>query len=97
MGKKRYHVLRKNKADLRVLLRSAVTAYLLYLAWKLAAYSGDDPSFPPALRYAAGGLFAIGAIAFGIFTLKSYLAGLREAELTDEELEALHQDEDPEQ
>ena len=96
MGKKRYHVLRKNKADLRGLLRGVVTAYLLYLAWKLATYSGDDPTFPPVLAYVAGGLFAVAAVVFGIYAVKSYLTSLREAELTDEELEALHQDEDPE-
>lgn len=97
MGKKRYHVLRKNRADFRALLRGAVTAYLLYLAWKLAAYSGDDLTFPPMLAYVAGGLFAVAAVAFGIYTVKSYLTSLRKAELTGEELDALYQDEDPEQ
>lgn len=96
MAKKRYHIIRKNKADLRALLRGLVCAYLLYLAWKLATSGGNDPTFPPALGCAAGALFAVAAIAFGVFTVKGYLAALRDAELTAQELEALDRDEEPE-
>lgn len=94
MGKKRYHAVRKNKADLRGLLRGLVCAYLLFLAWRLASYTGSDPTFPPVLGRVAGGLFAAAAIAFGIFAVKSYRADLRSAQLTDEEEEALCQEED---
>lgn len=94
MGKKRYNVVRKNRADLRGLLRCLVCAYLLYLAWKLASYNGSDPTFPSMLGRVAGALFAVAAIAFGIYAVKSYRADLREAQLTAEEEEALRQDED---
>ena len=41
--KKRYHVVRKNKADTKVILRILVCGYLLYLAWQLLT-SGDSAS-----------------------------------------------------
>lgn len=96
MGKKRYNVFRKNKADLRVLLRALVAAYLLYLGWKLITSGGDTASFPPALGYGLGALFAAGAIAFGCYTWRAYRADLRDAELTpEEEEEALRQEREP--
>ncbi len=96
MGKKQYNVVRKNSADLRALLRGFVAAYLLYLGWKLIASGGDASSFPPAVGYAVGGLFAAGAIAFGCYTWKRYRADLRDAELTPEEAEeALRQEREP--
>ena len=95
MAKKRYHVVRKQQADLKALLRGAVTAYLLYLAWKLAVSS--DPGFPPAARLLAGGLFALCAVVFGWFTWRQYRAALKGAVLTPEEEAALRreQEEDP--
>ena len=96
MAKKRYHAYRKSQADLRATLRAVVTAALLYFAWRLAHYAGEDPTFPPILAYVMCGVFAVAAIAFGVYTVKSYLAALREAELTPEEEKALLQDEDGE-
>jgi len=84
--KKQYNVFRKQQADLRALLRGAVSAYLLYLSWRLAVQGGDDPDFPPAARILIGVLFAAGAIAFGVYTWKRYRADRSAAELTDEEL-----------
>ena len=83
MAKKHYHVVRKQQADIKALLRGAVTAYLLYLAWKLAGSSA--PGFPPAARLLAGGVFALCAIAFGWFTWRQYRAALNDAVLTPEE------------
>ena len=83
MVKKRYHVVRKQQADLKALLRGAVTAYLLFLAYRLA--TGSDPGFPPAARLLAGGLFAVCAAVFGCFTWKQYRAALEQAILTPEE------------
>ncbi len=95
MGKKRYNVVRKNSADLHVLIRGIVAAYLLYLGWKLIT-SGGDASFPPAVGYAVGALFAAGAIAFGVYSWKRYRADLHDAELTpEEEEEALRQEQEP--
>ncbi len=95
MGKKRYNVVRKNSADLHALLRGFVAAYLLYLGWKLIT-SGGDASFPPAAGYAAGTLFAAGAVVFGCYTWKRYRSDLQDAELTpEEEEEALRQEREP--
>lgn len=63
MEKKQYDLVRKNRADLRALLRGLVSAYLLYLAWNLVFHSAD-PTFPPAARILGGILFAGGAAAF---------------------------------
>ena len=83
MTKKRYHIVRKQQADLTALLRGLVAAYLLYLAWKLG--SGSDSGFPTAARLLTAGLFAAGAVLFGGFTWKQYRSALKEAELTPEE------------
>lgn len=94
MKKKEYNIVRKNQADLHGLLRGLVSLYLLYLAYQLAFAGGDDPSFPPAARIAAGILFAVCAAAFGIYSYKRYQTDRRKAELTDEEKEALERIED---
>ncbi len=83
MAKKRYHVVRKQQADLKALLRGLVAAYLLYLAWKLGVSGGSD--FPAAAQLLIGGLFAVGAVLFGWFTWRQYRTALKEAELTPEE------------
>ena len=83
MEKKRYHAVRKQRADMRALLRGLVCGYLLYLAWKLARSS--DPGFPQYARLLVSGLFAVSACAFGLFTWRRCRAGWREAELTGEE------------
>ncbi len=85
MEKKRYHVVRKNRADTRGLLRGLVSAYLLYLGWKLISGAGRDPSFPPALGCLAGGLFAAAALAFGFYAWRQYLSDRKAARLTPEE------------
>lgn len=89
---KHYNVPRKQKADMKVMLRALVSGYLLFLAWKLVSSSG--PEFPRAARYLAGLVFTAGAAAFGWFTWKSYRAGLKDAELTPEEEEELRQQEE---
>lgn len=96
MKKKDYDLFRKNQANLHGLLRAAVSLYLLFLAYQLAFAGGDDPSFPPAARIAAGILFAVCAAAFGVYTFQQYQAECRKAELTDEEIAALERDEDDE-
>jgi len=96
MDKKQYNAVRKNNADLHALLRGFVAAYLLYLGWKLITSGGDGASFPPIVGYVAGGLFAVGAVAFGCYAWKRYRADLRDAELTPEEAEeALRQEREP--
>lgn len=85
MEKKRYHVLRKNRADMRGLLRGLVSAYLLYLGWKLISGARIDSALPPAAGYLAGGLFAACAVAFGLYSWKQYQADRKAAELTPEE------------
>lgn len=96
MDKKRYHVLRKQQADLRAMLRALVSAYLLYLSWKLIFYAGTDLTLPPVLRFLAGGLFAAAAAAFGWYTWKQYRSALRDAELTPQELEELRKEQEEE-
>lgn len=93
MAKKRYHVVRKQKADTRALLRCVAVAYLLYLAWQLA-FVNKDASFPPAARIAAGILFAACALGYGAYIWRQYRAALKEAELTPEEEAALERDRD---
>ena len=96
MEKKHYHVVRKNRADTRALLRGLVSAYLLYLGWKLITGAGHDPTFSPVLGYLAGGLFAAAALAFGFYTWRQYLSDRRAAELTPEEEEELRREQEPE-
>ena len=80
--KKRYHVVRKNKADTRALFRVILCGYLLYLAWQLIQSGGSDPSFPPL------------AAGFGWYSWREYRRALAEAELTPEEEEALRQEQE---
>lgn len=94
MKKTKYNIVRKNQADLHGLLRALVSLYLLYLSYHLLITGRDDPSFPPSARIAAGILFAVCAVAFGIYSFRRYQADRRKAELTDEEKEALERDED---
>lgn len=96
MEKKRYHVVRKNQADMKGLLRGLVSVYLLYLGWRLISGAGHDSAFPPALSCLAGGLFAAAALAFGFFAWRRYLADRKAAELTPEEEEALRRKQEPE-
>lgn len=96
MEKKHYHVVRKNRADTRALLRGLVSAYLLYLGWKLITGAGRDPTFSPVLGYLAGGLFAAAALAFGFYTWRQYLSDRRAAELTPEEEEELRREQEEE-
>jgi len=83
MVKKRYHVVRKQQADLRALLRGLVSAYLLYLAFRLA--SGGGSELPPPVRALICVLFLAGGVLFGLYTWKQYRTALKEAELTPEE------------
>lgn len=92
--KKRYHVVRKNKADAKVMLRGAVCGYLLYLAWRLVNRSVAEPSLPLAAGWVVGGLFAAAAAAFGIFSWREYRKALREAELSPEEAAALDREQE---
>ena len=96
MEKKQYNVTRKNQAEFRALLRGLVAVYLLYLAWKLAFVGGEDPTFPPAAGIASGIVLAAGAVIFGVFTWKRFLADRRDAELTPEELAELEATDDGE-
>jgi len=82
MVKKRYHVVRKQQADLRALLRGLVSAYLLYLAFRLAAGGSE---LPPPIRVLICVLFLAGGALFGLYTWKQYRTALKEAELTPEE------------
>lgn len=96
MKKKEYDLFRKNQANLHGLLRAAVSLYLLWLAYQLAFTGGDDPSFPPAARIAVGVLFAVCAVAFGVYTFKRYQTECKKAELTNEEIQAAEREEDDE-
>ena len=85
----RYHYIRKQKATTSALLRCLVIAYLLFLAWQLAsgASAAESPGgMPPWLAYTAAGVFCAVAAGFGVYTWKSWQAGLKAAELTPEEL-----------
>ena len=90
MEKKRYHVVRKQQADTKALLRVLVSVYLFYLGYRLISRGDGNPVF-----YLAGGIFMAGSAAFGWFTWRQYRAALRQAELTPGEEEALRQDQDP--
>lgn len=90
--KKRYHVVRKNKADTKALFRAVVCGYLFYLSWQLVSGGGSDASFPPVAGLLTGGLFAAAAAGFGLYSWKEYRQALREAELTPEEEEALRRE-----
>lgn len=81
----RYHVVRKNQADLKALLRALVSGYLLYLGWKLIGSGGSAPSFPPFVACLLGGLLALAGVSFGWFTWQEYRRALKAAELTPEE------------
>lgn len=89
MERKRYHVVRKQQADMKALLRALVSGYLFYLGLRLISQGSGNP-----LLYLAGGIFAAGAAAFGWFTWRQYRAALSQALLTPEEEEALRQDQD---
>lgn len=89
---KRYHVLRKQKADMKALLRALVSCYLLYLAWKL--WGAAD--FSQALRLLSAGAFAAAAVGFGLFTWKQYQADRKAAQLTAEEEQALDREREEE-
>ena len=90
--KKRYHVVRKNQADLKALLRALVSGYLLYLAWRLAGLGGSDPTFSPATGWLAGGVLGTAAAGFGRYSWRDYRRALRGAELTPEEEAELRQE-----
>lgn len=90
--KKRYHVVRKNKADTRALFRALLCGYLLYLAWQLIQSGGSAPSFTPLVAWLLGGLFILAAAGFGYYAWGEYKRALKEAELTPEEEEALRQE-----
>lgn len=92
--KKRYHVVRKNKADTRALFRVILCGYLLYLAWQLIQSGGSDPSFPPLVAWLLGGLFILAAVGFGWYSWREYRRALAEAELTPEEEEALRREQE---
>ena len=77
--KKRYHVVRKNKADTRALFRALLCGYLLYLAWQLIQSGGSDPSFPPLVAWLLGGLFILAAAGFGWYSWREYRRALAEA------------------
>ena len=85
MKNQKYHLIRKQQADLRAMLRGLVCLYLLYLGYRLALQSGGD--MPQGLRLLIGGVFALAAAAFGIYALRQYRSDRRTAELTDEERE----------
>lgn len=82
---RRYHVVRKNQADMKALLRALVSGYLLYLGWKLIRSGGSTPSFPPFAACLLGGLLALAGAAFGWYTWQEYRRALKGAELTPEE------------
>lgn len=90
--KKHYHVVRKNKADVRAVFRGIVSAYLIYLGWDLIRSGGSDPTFPVAVGWLAGGLFIAAALGFGWYTWKQYKQALQEAELTPQEEEELRRE-----
>lgn len=92
--KKRYHVVRKNKADTRALIRAIACGYLLYLAWQLVRSGGSVPSFPPYVAWLAGGLLALVAAAYGRYAWQEYRRALEEAELTPEEEEQLRREQE---
>ena len=91
-NKKHYHVVRKNKADTKALLRVLVCGYLLYLAWQLITSGGSDSTFPPAVAWLTGGLSGAAAIGFGVYAIKEYKQALKAAELTPEEEEELRRE-----
>ena len=96
-GKKRYHVVRKNKADTRALFRTVACGYLLYLSWQLIRSGGSTPSFSPLVAWLLGGLLALAAIGYGLYTWKEYRLALREAELTPEEEDELRREREEEE
>ena len=91
MREQKYHLLRKRQADLRALLRGAVSLYLICLGYQLAFHGGGDMS--RGLQLLLGGLFALGGAAFGLYAHRQYQSDRRAARLTDQERqEALRQE-----
>lgn len=91
MEKKHYRIADKNRADMRALLRGVVSLYLLYLAYKLGCGVKDE-SFPAAARIAAGVVFALAAVGFGVYAWRRHRADCEAAELTGDELEQLRRE-----
>jgi len=84
-GRKQYDVEQKSKAKTRVLLRALISAYLMYLAYQLIFLGESDSALPAAVCWLAGGIFAVAAIAFGIYSWKQYQISLKESELPSED------------
>lgn len=89
----KYNFQRKNRAGTRAALRAVVCLYLLYLARQVSTGFLREGNWIGVL---IGGVFALVATVFGIFTWKSYRSDLKAAELTEEELAKLtEEDEEP--
>ena len=84
----KYNLQRKNKVTTRALLRAVVSGYLLFLSWQIIqGAQSEDTSMSKPVAFLIGGVFALAAIVFGVYIWKQYQAGLKDAELTPEELE----------
>ena len=84
----KYDVQRKSKVTTRAMLRAVVSGYLLYLSWMIVTGAlAEDSSMSGPTGIVIGAVLALAAVLFGIYTWKQYRLGLKEAELTSEELE----------
>lgn len=90
-GSPQYNFQRKNRAGTRAALRAVVCLYLLYLARQVASGFWREGNWIGVL---IGGVFALVAIVFGIYTWKCYRSDLKAAKLTEEELAKLAEDEE---
>lgn len=79
----KYNLERKKKVTARAALHTGICVYLLYLSWMILR----DPTASGPVPFLASGLFALVSVVFGIYAWKRYHSGLKDAELTPEELE----------
>jgi hypothetical protein len=79
---KKYDEQLKGKAYSRLVIRVIVAGYVLYLAWMIASGSADGKSTMPiwcVILFCS--LFAVGAIFFIAYAIRSFFKALRTAEI----------------
>lgn len=87
-GKFAYDVQKRARAGTAASMRAIVAAYLLYLAWRLfkGALKGES-SMPAPLSYGAAAVFALFAVAFGVYIYKRWRTDVEAARLPEEKSE----------
>jgi protein-S-isoprenylcysteine O-methyltransferase Ste14 len=87
--KKHYDLEKKNKAVTGFGFRALIAGYLVYLAWQLAVASLKKESpVPPAAVAVVCILFVGAAAAFVYYAWRQFQRAMKEAECTEEEMQA---------